>query len=232
MDESHSTAPADDARVVAYWHRIAPEWTHSIRTGGIPSRTLATNRAIVDAVLERSPASILDVGCGEGWLCREIARHGILVTGIDAVPELIRQAQAAGAGDYRVMTYDDLSTHNPDLGADVVVFNFSLLGKESVEELIHRASALMEQGGALIIQTLHPVLACGDEAYVDGWRRSPWTGISADMTDPSPWYFRTLGTWIQLFGDSSLRLVDLREPLHPETGQPASVIFILEPVPM
>ena len=53
-------------------------------------------------------------------------------------------------------------------------------------------------------------------------------GFSSDFVDPAPWYFRTLESWIQLFMTSGLRLVELREPIHPQTQKPASVIFIAE----
>jgi hypothetical protein len=37
---------------------------------------------------------------------------------------------------------------------------------------------LLNAGGTAIVQTLHPVIACGDAPYVDGWRHrgtfGPW----------------------------------------------------------
>ena len=45
------------------------------------------------------------------------------------------------------------------------------------------------------------------------------------FSDPAPWYFRTLETWTKLMRDSGLRLIDVREPLHPTSNKPASVIF-------
>jgi 2-polyprenyl-3-methyl-5-hydroxy-6-metoxy-1,4-benzoquinol methylase len=36
------------------------------------------------AVLRDKPASVLDVGCGEGWLARALSAHACRVTGVDA----------------------------------------------------------------------------------------------------------------------------------------------------
>jgi hypothetical protein len=36
-------------------------------------------------------------------------------------------------------------------------------------------------------------------------------------------------TWERLLVDSGFRVVETREPLHPQTGKPASVIFIAAP---
>jgi ubiquinone/menaquinone biosynthesis C-methylase UbiE len=40
---------------------------------------------------------ILDIACGQGVLCRMLARHGIQATGIDAAPNLIRLAKDRNA---------------------------------------------------------------------------------------------------------------------------------------
>jgi hypothetical protein len=37
-----------------------------------------------------------------------------------------------------------------------------------------------------------------------------------------------MGSWIRLLQESGFRLLDLREPLHPISSKPASVIFIAE----
>ena len=78
------------------------------------------------------------------------------------------------------------------------------------------------------MQTLHPTLACGDLPYRDGWRLGSWSGFNDDFIDPAPWYFRTLSSWIELFIESGFKLLEMREPIHPLTQKPASVIFIAE----
>jgi len=106
------------------------------------------------------------------------------------------------------------------------VANFALIGKEAVDALIATSPRLLRAGGALIVQTLHPVIAGGDQPYVDGWRTGSWAGFSDDFTDPAPWYFRTLQSWVELIGRSGLTLSELREPINPSTGKPASIVII------
>jgi hypothetical protein len=88
--------------------------------------------------------------------------------------------------------------------------------------------SLLDVGGALIVQTVHPIIAGGDLPYVDGWRTGSWAGFSDDFADPAPWYFRTLESWVKLFVDSGFRLREMREPLHPTTQKPASALFVAE----
>ncbi|MFL6673914.1 MAG: class I SAM-dependent methyltransferase [Massilia sp.] len=216
----------DDAKIIDSWGKNAAPWVTAVRDGEIESRTLATNRAIVEAVLSRTPATGIDIGCGEGWLVR--ALDSVAMLGVDVVPGLIDAARKAGGGEFRVMSYEDIARGQLKLAVDVAICNFSLIGKESVEGLFRAAPSFLRPGGALIVQTMHPLMACGDAPYADGWREGSWTGFNAGFTDPPPWYFRTIGSWTRLFTDNGLRLQEVREPLHPATGKPASIILVGE----
>ena len=223
-----SASALSDAKIVDSWRNNAQAWSAAVRERRIESRELVTDRAIVDAVLSRSPRSVLDLGCGEGWLGRALAERGVQLVGIDAVPDLIARATAAGGGDFRVASYEQLAAGALDFTADVAVCNFSLLGCESVETIFAAVPALLRPHGVFIIQTLHPMVACGERPYQDGWREGSWAGFSSDFTDPAPWYFRTLASWLALFRTHGLRLLELREPLDPRTQKAASVIFIAD----
>jgi 2-polyprenyl-3-methyl-5-hydroxy-6-metoxy-1,4-benzoquinol methylase len=226
--QDDSRADLSDAKIVDSWHTNAAPWTAAIRNDEIESRRLVTNAAIVDSVTGRRPRSALDIGCGEGWLSRALSERGIDVVGTDVVPALVDQARAAGGGEFHVASYDDLARGALDRRFDVGVANFSLIGRETVDALVGAAPALLTPGGAFIIQTLHPVVATGEHPYVDGWRPGSWAGFSAAFSDPAPWYFRTTETWIRLLVSSGLRLVEIREPLHPRSGKPASLILVAE----
>ncbi|MCQ8103142.1 class I SAM-dependent methyltransferase [Methylomonas sp. SURF-2] len=173
-----------------------------------------------------APKSVLDAGCGEGWLVGALHNFGIDALGIDALPEFINRARQAYAGRFKVASYQDLSQRYLNECFDAVVCNFSLLGNESVSCLFRQIPSLLNSGGMLIVQTLHPLAACGDLPYRDGWRPGSWQGFNERFKDPAPWYFRTLESWRALFQESGLELFETREPLHPETLQPASVIFM------
>jgi 2-polyprenyl-3-methyl-5-hydroxy-6-metoxy-1,4-benzoquinol methylase len=214
----------NDAQVISSWSKNTDPWTAAVRGDAIESRRLVTSQAIVEAVRSRAPRTGLDIGCGEGWLVRALA--GVRMTGVDVVPGLIEQARRAGGGEFRVLSYEQIARGELALEVDVAVCNFSLIGKESVAGVFGAAHSFLSPGGALIVQTLHPLTACGDAPYVDGWRAGSWAGFSEDFVDPPPWYFRTLESWVRLYRDAGLRLVEMREPIHPATAKPASIILI------
>ncbi|WP_233847746.1 class I SAM-dependent methyltransferase [Paraburkholderia sp. HD33-4] len=217
--------PLSDGKIIDSWQRNASPWTNAVRAGEIDSRRLVTDQAVLDAVLAGNPATVLDLGCGEGWLALALQRRGIHVTAVDAIAALVRAATEAGVIDARTVSYEEIAAGRLELRADVVVCNFSLLGKESVDGLLRAMPTLLTRGGWLVVQTLHPVVACADSPYLDGWRAGSWAGFGDAFSDAPPWYFRTLQTWIELIGTSGLLLREMREPLHPRTGKPASVIF-------
>jgi 2-polyprenyl-3-methyl-5-hydroxy-6-metoxy-1,4-benzoquinol methylase len=216
-----------DAKIIDSWHRNAIPWIMAIREEQIDSRKLVTNDAIIEAVISRSPNSVLDIGCGEGWLAHRLSSEDIdFILGVDVVPELIAQAQTCSNARFQLLSYEDLSRGTISEQFDAAVSNFALLGKESVDNLFQTVPSLLMKGGAFIIQTVHPVIYCGDLPYVDGWREGSWAGFSSDFIDPAPWYFRTLESWVKLFTENGFSIEEIREPLNPRTQKAASIIFI------
>jgi 2-polyprenyl-3-methyl-5-hydroxy-6-metoxy-1,4-benzoquinol methylase len=214
-----------EQHIIRSWHQNAEPWSEAIRTGSIVSRKLATDRAIVEAVARVAPGRVLDVGCGEGWLARRLTELGIEVVGVDAVAALVRRA-ARGAGEFYVQDYASLA--NGDFHCrpcDAAVCNFSLLGSVSVESMLAALPGYLRGRGHLIIQTLHPLAACGDLPYEDGWRDGTWQGFSSDFKDPAPWYFRTLESWLRMLRRCGFELLDFREPTIPGSSTPMSVLF-------
>ena len=220
--------PFSDEQILASWKKNVRPWVDAVRKGEIPSRVAVTNRAILDGITERNPKKVLDVGCGEGWLVRQLVRQGIDSLGIDAVSELITYARNEQQGRFLTLAYDELSQDAIAETFDVVVCNFSLLGNDTVTRLFERVPTLLNQGGAFIVQTLHPATVCGQGANEDGWREGSWEGFSEQFCDPAPWYFRTQESWERLFKNSGFLLTAIHEPSSEKNRPPVSILFVGE----
>lgn len=103
--------------IASVWHQAFPNatfWDWRYRTdpdrgSGIGSRgqPLAEKRELIAALVDLlGPASVLDVGCGDGEATKGLALGGY--TGIDVSAEAVRRARQGRAdGDYRVGSLSD-----------------------------------------------------------------------------------------------------------------------------
>src|SRR5688500_11116131 len=66
-----------DDRVLGSGSANVTSWTDAVRDRKIESRNLVTDDAIIGVVAELQPRTVLDLGCGEGWLARRLAETGV-----------------------------------------------------------------------------------------------------------------------------------------------------------
>jgi 2-polyprenyl-3-methyl-5-hydroxy-6-metoxy-1,4-benzoquinol methylase len=91
--------------ILESWKANARHWVDVLDTKSLETRILVTNEAIIQTVLSLAPAMALDVGCGEGWLCRALQQKGIQMVGVDGVADLIHEARIKGPGHFEVLSF-------------------------------------------------------------------------------------------------------------------------------
>lgn len=124
-EDLSSSSVHREADILAAWTQNAAPWTDVVRRREIDGRRLVTDDAVLQVIAAHKPASVLDIGCGEGWLARAVADLGCPVTGVDAVPELIERARQAGGGIFYVASFQDIVAAKLAVTADLSVCNFS-----------------------------------------------------------------------------------------------------------
>ncbi|HSK42005.1 MAG TPA: class I SAM-dependent methyltransferase, partial [Arenibaculum sp.] len=166
-----------------------------------------------------------------------LGSRGLEVVGTDASAPLIEAARRAGGAEFHVASYGELAADPARAGSgyDVAVANFALLD-EDMDPLLASLRRILVPGGALVVQTVHP--ASAGAPYRDGWRTEDFAGFGngangegdgAGSWRPMPWYFRTLGSWLDLLRRTGYGLTDLDEPVHPETQLPLSLLMTAQP---
>ena len=213
------------------WVANADAWTRAVREGRIASRRQGTDAAILEAVLATTPATALDVGCGEGWLSRALGEHGVDVVGIDSSPPLVERAREPGGGRFEVMSYDELAASAGSVPGpfDAIVCNFSLF-TDKLTPLLSALARRLSPSGTLFIQTAHPHASAASESTPDGWRTETFGSFDVQFPAAMPWYFRTRDSWYEEIALAGLRVAELREPMNPVTGQPLSLLILCRAV--
>lgn len=211
--------------LLTLWHDNAAPWAQAVRDKTIESRRLATDQAVIDAVLATGARRVLDVGCGEGWLTRALTQQGLEVLGLDAVPPLIEQARQAGGGQFAVAAFDALMDSALAVGFDTWVCNFSLFHPDDGPTLVAAAARRLPPQGALVIQTLHGNATTQGPHSGDAWQPGGWGACGSSFGEAIPWYFRCQQSWNALLADQGLSTISWREPQHPDSGQALSMLL-------
>ena len=104
---------------------------------------------------------LLDVGCGNGYFAREMARRGARVTGIDLSPRMIAHAQrhetAAPLGiDYHVMDAATLPAAFPAQSFDMASSCLALQDMPQVGKVFQGVRSLLRPGGRFVASIAHP----------------------------------------------------------------------------
>ena len=218
-----------EAQLQRSWIENAAAWTGAVREGRIASRRAGTDAAILEAVRQFPPCPVLDLGCGEGWLARALSAEGYSFTGVDASKSLIDEATKSGGGAFFQISYEDLAHDRSIEGPfGIVVANYSLLGRD-IHALLEKINSLLVKDGAFIIQTLHPLSQDPDARNEAGWRTEAFTDIGDGFTAGMPYYFRTFSRWVEDLTAANFAIIHCREPLHPDTGRPLSLLIVARP---
>ncbi len=220
-------APMTDPRQsqIASWRDNAERWTAAVRGQMIASRRDATDAAILSAARAGPLGKALDIGCGEGWLCRELRRDCVEIIGVDASSELVSRAREEGGANYLVLSYAELTQKPARAGQDfdTIICNFSLLD-DRAEALLSALATISTSQARLLIQTLHPIALT---PYEDGWRVERFDGFDDAGWAPMPYYARTLASWVEALAPK-WALKRIIEPKAPSAETPASLLLAAE----
>ena len=113
------------------------------------------------AILPPPGGRVLEVGCGEGRVCRDLRSRGYdEVVGLDASPTLIAAAgEADPAGEYVVGAAEALPFETASF--DLVVAYNSLMDVDDLAVSVREISRVLRDGGRFCACVTHPVRGRG-----------------------------------------------------------------------
>lgn len=141
------------------WEAEAENWVAWARRPGHDSYWQFHRDRFLD-LLPPAVGSLLDVGCGEGRLPRDLKKRGYDVVGIDASPTLIAHAREADPdGDYRVA--DGAAIPQPDASVDVVTAFMTLHDIDDLNGAVREIARVLSPGGRVCVAVVHPINSAG-----------------------------------------------------------------------
>jgi SAM-dependent methyltransferase len=213
------------------WEDSTEAWIADLGESGDTGRRYILDRAMRERLSGRGFATLLDVGCGEGRLCRMAQAWGMKTTGLDPTRGLLNRARELDPAGHYV---EASAEHMPfeAAGFDAVVSCMSLIDIPDYRAAIAEMARVLKPGGTLLVANLTPMQTAGEEPrwHKDLLGNKRFYALDHYMTERSSWeewrgirvqnWHRPLSAYMQAFLHQGLLLTHFDEPL-PDGGDPA-----------
>ena len=209
------------------WH--AEEITRNYTEQGDVHREVLLNPAIFSLIEKTSGISILDAGCGEGYLSRLLANKGAIVTAVDYSEKMLKIATTKTPSDLNIKYYQG-NCENLDFlkdnSLDMIVSNMVIQDLENYEATFGEMYRLLREGGYYIFSILHPCFVTPKSGWVKNtngqklyWKVDNYfyEGVyeqtfPVDAENKVVFYHRTLSSYFQAIQKAGFILETLIEP--------------------
>jgi 2-polyprenyl-3-methyl-5-hydroxy-6-metoxy-1,4-benzoquinol methylase len=141
-----------DAEQARFWN----EWNAATRERWVSPASLDQARLALEWLsgLPHRPRTILDVGCGAGWMCEQLTRFGT-VTGTDLADEVVARA-AARWPQVRFVAGDFMALEFAAAPFDIVVCFEVLAHVADQAAFVAKLARLLAPGGTLVLSSQNP----------------------------------------------------------------------------
>lgn len=158
------------------WNDAAESWVEFVRSGKNYYSEYLNGPALKRMIGDVEGKTVLDIGCGEGYLSRFFAKAGAKVTGIDIsqglVDAAVKEEEKHPFGiKYFVADAADLNMLKSE-SFDVAYCFMALMDIRDYEGAISEASRLLNEGGRFIVLIEHPCFTFA--RFLDGKVVSDW----------------------------------------------------------
>jgi ubiquinone/menaquinone biosynthesis C-methylase UbiE len=178
----------DHTEVRRYWNANAEVWTRLSRFGYDTYRDHLNTPAFFHMLPRVAGLSGLDIGCGEGYNTRLLARQGSRVTAVDISQVFVRHAKRLEGEEYLGIRYQVASAVElpfADATFDFATGFMSFMDIPETESVIREAHRVIKPGGFLQFSITHP---CFDTPHRRNLRDNDGITYAIEVGD----YFRNL----------------------------------------
>jgi ubiquinone/menaquinone biosynthesis C-methylase UbiE len=228
----------DDVR--ANWNTNATRWDATYDADGDKNRRYQSDEPMLTLLGEVQGQRILDVGSGNGYLCRKLAQAGAMMTGVELSDQFLRLAREREAAAPLGITYYHGSVTAmaflPQAHFDKAVSNYVLMDVQDYTAAVRDVWRVLRPGGCFVVVISHPSFACGPAGWatpapdcprreerraycVDTYfHRGPYLGQWGNL-DPVLSFHRPLRDYWHTFTEAGFRIEGFEEPSITERGR-------------
>ncbi len=168
--------------IIQAWGNASQSDTERHGEEGDFARQHLLNPALCALLGDVKGKKVLDAGCGQGYLCRMLAKQGAIVTGVEPAEVWYRYSLECEQREPLGITYiqEDLSTFTTQKNTfDIVVANMVFMDIPDYETAMHNCIAALKQGGNFIFSITHP---CFEEP-ANEWSKKGYVAVHAYLDD-------------------------------------------------
>jgi 2-polyprenyl-3-methyl-5-hydroxy-6-metoxy-1,4-benzoquinol methylase len=165
-----------NADMIKAYERVPQQFIEEFGDQGDLTRQYLLNPALFALLGDVRGLTILDAGCGQGYLARLLAKQGARVSAIEPSDAFFRYARRREQTEQLGIEYlqADLSTWSPTPNRfDVVIANMVLMDIVDYQAALLNCVAALKPRGKLIISILHP---CFDEGGA-AWKEKGYVAV-------------------------------------------------------
>ena len=138
------------------WSSVCQKRQHAIEEGRDISLTLVTAPCIIRHLRLDSPTTVLDVGCGTGYLTSEVSRCVQFCVGIDLSEPSISLAKKHYGGRNIEFIATEISKYTADNPFDAGIANMVFMSDPTWLESVKHIYQLLSPNGKLYVMITHP----------------------------------------------------------------------------
>src|SRR6202022_556849 len=143
------------------WNRVADDWKIQVGDDGDSNRRLNSDPVLWTFAGDVRGLTVLDAGCGTGYLSRKLRDQGARVTGIDFSERMIMLARAQYPDiDFRVDSCAELPSID-DESFDMVIANYVLMDTPDLWGTMEAFNRVLKAGGVAVLVFSHPCFPQG-----------------------------------------------------------------------
>lgn len=207
----------DNAAALHHWASYPRGLIEEFGDQGDFARQHLLNPTIFGMLGDVRGKSILDAGCGQGYLCRLLTKRGAYVTGLEPTEPMIRYAIERERNDTLGIRYvqADLSSWSAaDERFDIVIANMVLMDIPDYQQAILNCVRALKDQGSFVISILHPCFEGSDVEYITNGHLIITEYFEGYSVKQRYGYFfhRTLSQYLNLLLQAGCQLKGVVEP--------------------